>query len=50
VDGLEFSLSAAAKYMKEKLGTANQSGAYQGGQYFAFENEKLTDMRRRLNL
>jgi len=50
VDDLEIALSAAVKYIKEKLGTANQSGAYQGGLYFEYNGEKLTDLRRRLGV
>ncbi|MDR2017304.1 MAG: GIY-YIG nuclease family protein [Syntrophobacterales bacterium] len=48
VDDLELSLSAAARYINEKLGTANQSGAYQGGLWFKYKGETLTDMRKRL--
>ncbi|MCL2153856.1 MAG: GIY-YIG nuclease family protein [Oscillospiraceae bacterium] len=48
VDDLELSLSAAARYINEKLGTANQSGAYQGGIWFKYKGETLTDMRKRL--
>ena len=48
VDDLELSLSAAARYINEKLGTANQSGAYQGGIWFKYKDETLTAMRKRL--
>ncbi|MCL2045291.1 MAG: GIY-YIG nuclease family protein [Oscillospiraceae bacterium] len=48
VDDLELSLSAAARYINEKLGTANQSGAYQGGLWFKYGDETLTAMRKRL--
>jgi hypothetical protein len=48
VDDLELSLSAAARYINEKLGTANKSGSYQGGLWFKYEGEVLTDMRKRL--
>lgn len=48
VDDLELSLSAAARYINEKLGTANQSGAYQGGLWFMYDGETLTAMRIRL--
>jgi len=48
VDDLELSISAAARYINEKLGTANQSGAYQGGLWFKYKGETLTDMRKRL--
>ena len=47
-DDLELSLSAAARYINEKLGTVNQSGAYQGGMWFKYKGETLTDMRKRL--
>jgi hypothetical protein len=47
VDDLELSLSAAARYVNEKLGTANKSGSYQGGLWFKYEGETLTDMRKR---
>ncbi|MDR1183801.1 MAG: GIY-YIG nuclease family protein [Coriobacteriales bacterium] len=48
IDDLELSLSAAARYISEKLGTVNQSGSYQGGLYFKYDGETLTDMRKRL--
>ena len=48
VDDLELSLSAAARYIFEKLGIANESGAYQGGLWFKYKGEILTDMRKRL--
>jgi hypothetical protein len=48
VDDLELSLSAAARYINEKLGTANKSGSYQGGLWFKYDGEALTDMRKRL--
>jgi len=47
-DDLELSLSAAARYINEQLGTVNQSGAYQGGLWFKYKGETLTDMRKRL--
>ena len=47
-DDLELSLSAAARYINEKLGTVNQSGAYQGGLWFKYKGETITDMRKRL--
>ena len=49
-DDLELSLSAAARYINEKLGTANKSGSYQGGLYFKYDGEALTEMRKRLGL
>ena len=48
IDDLEISLSAAVRYIKEKLGTLNPSGSYQGGMYFEYNGEKLTDIRKRL--
>lgn len=48
VDDLELSLSAAARYINEKLETANQSGSYQGGLWFKYKGETLIDMRKRL--
>jgi hypothetical protein len=48
IDDLELSLSAAALYINEKLGTANQSKAYQGGLWFKYQGETLTEIRRRL--
>ena len=48
IDDLELSLSAAALYINEKLGTANQSKAYQGGLWFKYNGETLTDIRKRL--
>ena len=48
VDDLELALSAAARYINEKLGTANQSGSYQGGMWFKYKGETLTNIRKRL--
>jgi hypothetical protein len=48
VDDLELSLSAAARYINEKLGSANQSGAYQGGLWFKYNGEALTETRKRM--
>ena len=48
IDDLELSLSAAALYINEKLGTANPSKAYQGGLWFKYNGETLTEMRKRL--
>ena len=48
IEDLELSLSAAARYVNEKLGTANQSKAYQGGMYFKYNGEILTEIRKRL--
>jgi len=48
VDDLELALSTAARYINEKLGTANQSGSYQGGMWFKYKGETLTNIRKRL--
>jgi hypothetical protein len=50
VDDLELSLSAAARYINKKLGSVNQSGAYQGGLWFKYNGETLTNIRKRLGL
>jgi hypothetical protein len=50
IDDLELSLSSAARYINEKLGTANQSGSYQGGLWFKYKGETLTEMRKRLGV
>ena len=50
IDDLELSLSAAARYINEKLGTVNQSGAYQGGLWFEYKGKTLTNIRKRLGL
>jgi hypothetical protein len=48
VDDVELSLSAATRYINEKLGAANQSGSYRGGRWFKYDGEMLTDIRMRL--
>ncbi|MDR1450938.1 MAG: GIY-YIG nuclease family protein [Helicobacteraceae bacterium] len=48
VDDLELSLSAAARYINEKLGSVNNSGAYHGGLWFKLGGETLVDLRKRL--
>ena len=48
IDDLEIPLSAAARYIHEKLGTVNQSGAYQGSIWFKYNGEMLNDIRKRL--
>jgi hypothetical protein len=48
IDDLELSLSAAARYINKKLGSANQSGSYQGGLWFKYNGETLTEIRKRL--
>lgn len=47
-DGTVLSISAATRLVKEQLGTANTSGAYQGGNYWLFDGEKLTTIRAQL--
>ena len=44
--GVIKSLSSMAKYLFEQLGKANNSGAYQGGMYFKYKNQKLIDIRK----
>lgn len=44
--GMIKSLSSMAKYLFEQLGKANKSGAYQGGAYFKYNNQKLIDIRK----
>ncbi len=46
--GERMSLSAAVRKIKDALGTGNSCGSYQGGQYFVYESELLTDRRARL--
>jgi hypothetical protein len=48
IDDLEMSLSAAARYINEKLGTVNQSGSYQGAIWFKYKDESLNAIRKRL--
>jgi hypothetical protein len=48
IDDLELSLSAAALYINEKRGTANKSKAYQGGIWFKYDGETLTEIRKKL--
>ena len=48
IDDLELSLSAAARYINVKLGTVNQSMTYQGGLWFKYDGETLTEIRKRL--
>ena len=47
-DGTRCKLSAAVRNIKNALGTGNASGAYQGGIFFSYKGEILTDMRARL--
>lgn len=44
--GMIKSLSSMAKYLFEQLGKVNKSGAYQGGAYFKYNNQKLIDIRK----
>lgn len=44
--GMIKSLSSMARYLFEQLGKANKSGAYQGGAYFKYNNQKLIDIRK----
>jgi hypothetical protein len=48
IDDLELSLSAAVRELKHKFGTMTPSDTYQGGLYFEYNGEKLTDIRKRL--
>lgn len=41
-------LSPLARLLFERIGAVNSSGAYAGPQYFTFEDEILSDRRRRL--
>ena len=47
-DGTVASISTATRLVKEQLGTQNTSGAYQGGNYWLYDGEKLTNIRARL--
>ena len=40
------SLSGMAKHLFEQLGKATKSGAYQGGAYFKYNDQKLVDIRK----
>lgn len=42
-------LSAMAKFLFEKIGKGNNSGAYQGGLFFKYNGKKLVDIRKRMN-
>lgn len=44
--GVIRSLSGMARYLFEQLGKRNSSGSYQGGAYFLYKGQKLTDIRR----
>ena len=45
-----YRLSKITRFLKERNGTANNSGSYQGGLYFTYHGEKLTDIRIRKEL
>ncbi len=47
-DGTRATLSAAVAIVKRRLGTATQSEAYQGGNYWLYNGERLTTIRKRL--
>lgn len=40
------SLSGMTKFLFEKIGRVNKSGAYQGGVYFKYNGQKLVDIRK----
>ena len=42
------SLSSMTRFLFEKIGKANKSGAYQGGVYFKYNGQKLVDIRKEL--
>ena len=44
--GVIKSLSGMTRYLFEQLGKANKSGAYQGGAYFKYNNQRLIDIRK----
>lgn len=44
--GVIKSLSGMTKYLFEQLGKVNKSGAYQGGVYFKYNNQRLIDIRK----
>ena len=44
------SLSAMAKFLFEKIGKVNNSGAYQGGLFFKYNGKKLVDIRKGVKL
>jgi len=47
-EGKTWKLSALTRELKERNHTANNSGAYQGGNYFTYNGKKLTDIRREI--
>lgn len=40
------SLSSMTRFLFEKIGKVNKSGAYQGGVYFKYNGQKLVDIRK----
>lgn len=40
------SLSGMTRFLFEKIGKVNKSGAYQGGVYFKYNGQKLVDIRK----
>lgn len=42
------SLSSMTRFLFEKIGKVNKSGAYQGGVYFKYNGRKLVDIRKEL--
>ena len=48
-EGARIKLSPLARVLFERIGQANASGAYQGPLYFSYQDEILTDRRRRLS-
>ena len=47
-EGQRTKLSPLARLLFERIGQANASGAYQGPAYFSYEDEILSERRRRL--
>lgn len=47
-DGTKTTLSRGVAIVKRRLGTATQSEAYQGGNYWLYNGERLTNIRNRM--
>ena len=47
-EGRTWKLSTLARELKQRNGTCNQSGSYQGAKYFTFRGRLLTDIRSQL--
>ena len=47
-EGKSWKLSALVRELKERSGTGNESGAYQGGLYFTYKGKRLTEMRKEI--